>query len=577
MKRTLTFMITFVMLLSVIPALTAENASAAQWVYFSNQNDVSRPYRVGSDGKGLKRLGMQSAVYMEVAGDWIYYCSPALTGGAFRTSLDGATTETLIDGAYNDCYGVYLDNGNIYLPYICHSQMSSSGFTESNVDIYTSKGFTGTQCIDRRPAGYSGVISRFVGACDNRLYYRSADGNSYYGYTVDPAAPAQYPGAAYVQVLPPKLTGANSSIDPAYSTRGYFCRKYLRWSPVKNAEGYRVYVKNKSTGKYSQVAETKDTYISLTVRSSAADAEYMVTGIRGGKSYKAKLLPSSYNLGNSPANTSNGAISAELEGDRYVCLKDGIYRFDSSGGNKKKLSDMKASFLNVIDGKLYFASGSDIYRMEADGTGLWRMTAHRTALKIYDSRQLEVSAMAASGKNIFLSIRETSNGKQHTLILKADDSAATEVSSRKAENLSYIDGRIIYKGADGLVYSIDDDIEYNITVSPVNCVTAGEGVLYYGTSEGIFSMNSDGTNVKKVSGYSCDAIAADGKKIYFIGKDPSGSESWICKISTDGSGYRQLVKTDAESLNIIGSDLYYRGADGTVYKCGTSSSQAVTV
>lgn len=574
MKKTLTFITALVLLLGMLPAV---NAGAEEWLYFSNKNDVSRPYKVRSDGTGLTRLGMQSAVNLQVQGSWVYYCNPSLTGGAFRTSLDGRTTETLIDGAYNSCYGVYLDNGNIYLPYIANSSFSNSGYTESNIDVYTPKGFTGTQCIDRRAGTYSGVISKFVGAYDNKLYYRSADGNNTFGYTVDPSKPAAYPGGGYVQSLPYQLTyGENMTMDPGYSTSSYFCRKYLRWSPVKNAENYCIYVKNKSTGKYSKAAETKDTYISLTVRSSMADSEYMVAGIKGGKKYKAKLLSSSYDLGNSPANTSNGGICAEFGGNRYVCLSDGIYRFDGKGGNKKKISDMMGSFLNVIDGKLYFAAGSDIYRMEADGTGLWRMTAHRTALKIYDSRQLEVTAMASSGKNIFLSIRETANSKQHTLILKADDSSATEVSTRKAENLSYIDGRIIYKGADGLVYSIDDDIEYNITISPVNCVTAGEGVLYYGTADGIFSMSSDGTNVKRVSNYSCDAIAAEGGKIYFIGKN-SGSERWICRISTDGSGYRAMAKTGADSLNIAGGDLYFTEPDGTVYRCSTASPQAIKV
>ncbi|MDE7295362.1 MAG: DUF5050 domain-containing protein [Oscillospiraceae bacterium] len=577
MKKILTIFLAIVMAISVTTALSPTSSAAADWIYYSNKNDVDRPYRVRSDGTGLARLSMQSAVHMEVLGDWVYYCNPALTGGAFRTKTDGSVTEKLIDGMYNDCYGVYLDKGNIYLPYICHADFSDSGMIESNIDVYTSKGLAGTQCIDRRIAGYSGSISKFMGAYENRLYYKSADGNNYLTYTVNVNDLAPYPGASVTSTLPYQVSGEFSTINPGYSTTAYFARKYLSWKAVANAEKYCVYVK--SSGKYKKVKETTDTYASFTVRNSALDAEYMVTAVKNGKNYKAKLITPDYKLGNNPANMSNGGIAAELSGTHYLCLSDGIYTVNPNNNSKKKISDLSAKFLNVCDGKLYFASGSDIYRMEPDGSGLWRMTSYRTVCGIYDSRRLEICALAASGNSLFLSLRDVSKSEYHTLIMNTNDSSAREIGGRKAESPAYAADMIVYRGVDGLIYSISDEIEYNITTSPANCVTTDGSKLYYGDNSGIYTMNPDGTNVKKIYNSGCDSIAVSGKKIYFVKSEntASGKEKSICKISLDGSGYRQLVKADAKNLNIIGETLYYTDSTGTVYKCGTSGSQAMAV
>lgn len=577
MKKIITIFLAVITAISVTTAFAPKSFAAAEWIYYSNENDVSRPYKVRSDGTGLTRLGMHSAVHMQVLGDWVYYCNPSLTGGAFRTKTDGSVTEQLIDGMYNDCYGVYLDNGSIYLPYICHWDYSDSGLTESNIDVYTLKGLAGTQCIDRRAAGYSGSISKFLGAYDNRLYYKSADGNSYITYSVDVNNLAAYPGGTVTTALPYQVSGEFSLIDPGYTTKGYYARKYLSWTPVKNAEKYCVYVK--SSGKYKKVRETTDTFVSLTVRSTALNAEYTVTAVKGGKSYKAKLREPDYKLGNSSANMSNRGIAAEAGGTVYLCLNDGIYTVNPEGNSKKKISDLKASFLNVCGGKLYFASGSDIYRLNPDGSGLWRMTSYRTACGIYDSRSLEICALAASGNNLFLSLRDVSRSEYHTLIMKTDDISAKEIGGRKAESPAYAMDMIIYRGVDGLVYSISDEIEYNITTAPVNCVTASGSKLYYGDNSGIFTMNPDGTDVKKVYNAACESIAVSDGKLYFVKseKTASGRERSICKINLDGSGYRQLVKANAKNLNIIGDTIYFTDPSGIVYKCGTSGSQAVAV
>ncbi|MCM1579548.1 MAG: DUF5050 domain-containing protein, partial [Ruminococcus sp.] len=505
MKKIIAIIIAMVTAFTITAAFSPKTSAAAEWIYYSNKNDVSRPYKVRSDGTGLTRLSMQSAVHMEVLGDWVYYCNPALTGGAFRTKTDGSVTEQLIDGMYNDCYGVYLDEGNIYLPYVCHADYSDSGFIESNIDIYTSKGLSGTQCIDRKAPGYTGSVAKFMEVYENRLYYKSADGNSYLCYAVDASDPAPYPGASIISVLPPKVSGEFSGISPGYSTTAYFARKYLAWKPVKNAEKYRVYIK--SAGKYKKVGETTDTHITLTVRSSALNGEYMAAAVKNGKTYKTSFITPNYNLGNSPANMSNGGFAADVDGVHYLCLSDGIYTVNSSNNSKKKISDMKASFLNYSGGKLYFASGSDVYRMETDGSGLWRMTSYRTACGIYDSRRLEISALSVSGSSLFLSFRDVSKSEYHTLIMNADDSTAKEIGGRKAGSPAYAADMINYLGSDGLIYSISDEIEYNITVSPVNCFTTDGTILYYGDNNGIYTMSPDGTGVKKMYNSGCTAIA----------------------------------------------------------------------
>ncbi len=604
MKKLITTLLAVIILFTIavpIKSYAVEN----NWIYYSNHNDVGRLYKIRSDGTGITRLSIQTACDIEVLGDWLYYYNTSETGGAFRTKTDGSKTEKLVDGFENSCYGVYKDNGHIYIPYIYGNKISygEPGDYYSELLIYDVNGYYSKEVIDSSNQADSDYISRCIEVSNNWLYLQDRGEKNeieYYKYYLNYENNENYKEELItIKKLPQKINDKINKPDQKVNNSHFYRDKYLCWNSVNESEKYTVYRLNKTNGENKRLAETKDTYINLTVLDSDYNAEYKVVAIKTvngtAKTYKVNLTSTEHKLGNTSGNLSNGSFAVEYSGVHYVCLSDGIYIVDEKKNTKKKIWKGEAEHINISDGCFYFVCRNHLYKMKTDCFDEYMMTSIYKPLGYnvtsdMDTSHLEsinptINNVVVSDENLFINlIGENETYDVHFFKLKIDDSDAVEISIKMLENICAINSKIVYIGSSiggtSLIYSIDSDgkNETNISEKPANSICTYKNKIYYCNGDGIYNMNGDGTEVKLLYSTSCKSINIYDDKIYFIKAVPiiqeigTTDEYYICSINYDGTGYKELCKANTQSINIIDDWIYYRDFQGKMYRCKTDGT-----
>jgi len=67
---------------------------AGSWIYYQNQDDGSSIYRINIDGSGKEKLNDEISLYLNVVGDWIYYIKD---GSIYRIRVDGSDQHIVSD------------------------------------------------------------------------------------------------------------------------------------------------------------------------------------------------------------------------------------------------------------------------------------------------------------------------------------------------------------------------------------------------------------------------------------------------------------------------------------------------
>ena len=70
---------------------------AGEWIYYVNNSDGTRLYRVKTDGTGRQRLNQDWSVNIIVAGDWVYYVNNSEQMKLYRVKTDGSERQKLND------------------------------------------------------------------------------------------------------------------------------------------------------------------------------------------------------------------------------------------------------------------------------------------------------------------------------------------------------------------------------------------------------------------------------------------------------------------------------------------------
>lgn len=567
---------------------------AESYIFYSNHNDSGRLYRINSDSSGLTRLSMHTANDIEVLGDWVYYYNDSETGGVFRTKSDGSVTERLLDSSEADCYGIYKDNGHIYAAYIGNSSSSAGvSLMTSELAIYDKNGYFDTIVIDN---GYSADdLARYIEAEDNWLYFENTGlaGKSYYCFYIDYD---NYDDSSIsfkpLSNLPADIISKSSQISAGVTGSGFYREKYLHWDSVEGAEKYIVYVLNESTGKYKKLGETKGTQATLTVLDSQYNAAYMVGAVKNGKSYKVALTDKRLSLGNEQGNASNSPFTVSENGVTYIVLSDGIYSYDPSSGSKKCIfSGSGVTCLNAYNGRLFFAYRNHIYQMKTDGTGLAVMTSIYRAMGYSDgisstnfsATAVDVKSMTLCGSNLLVSLTANSSSYPRILLLKSDDSSCSQLRERQAVQSAAINNKYIFMGKDSRLYSLNTSTrdEYCISENPVNGYSCYNGTLYYSCDDGLYAAGPDGAGAKLIYNSPCKDVNVYNGYVFFTRKVISEgdkrnqeTEYVICKVKTDGSGYKELCSCPEEpaALNITADRIYCRLTSGKIITCNTEGN-----
>lgn len=68
-----------------------------EWIYYANNSDGTRLYRINIDGTGRQRLNQDWSVNIVASGDWVYYVNNSEQMNLYRVRIDGSERQKLND------------------------------------------------------------------------------------------------------------------------------------------------------------------------------------------------------------------------------------------------------------------------------------------------------------------------------------------------------------------------------------------------------------------------------------------------------------------------------------------------
>jgi hypothetical protein len=233
----------------------------------------------------------------------------------------------------------------------------------------------------------------------------------------------------------------------------------------------------------------------------------------------------------------------------------GIYKVKKDGTSKTKVSSDRAMYIYVVDDWIYYAQsveGDDIrkiYRTNTDGT-------LKEEIKLCNDNSLYYAdyEFNVEGDWIYTNVINPSEGKVQFYRVKVDGSARNLILDEQASRFSIENGWVYYIGwvpNEGYkeVCKIRPDGTQKTVILRTNTdgfglysLNVSEGYIYFTSDNqsadlgyiGIYKMNIDGTDVRKLTNTWCKHLCIVGEWIYFDGE--SEFERNTMKIKVDGTG-----------------------------------------
>jgi hypothetical protein len=238
--------------------------------------------------------------------------------------------------------------------------------------------------------------------------------------------------------------------------------------------------------------------------------------------------------GNTNGNINNSGLAALQNGWIYYDSGGGMYKIKTDGTGAAKLNEDTCWWINAAGEWLYYANGSDnykLYKIKTDGT---------SKTKVSDETMYAIHVIGDWIYYTDYSDSFDNSGKIYKM--KTDGTGKTLVS---------------------------DTISYSINVT-------GSWV-YYGTGSALFKIKTDGTGKRKLtedtSYYNLVGdINISGEWIYYT--EYSEYSGKLQKIKTDGTGKTLVNSGMSRDVNLAGDWFYYSNADDStrLYKMKTDGS-----
>ncbi len=234
--------------------------------------------------------------------------------------------------------------------------------------------------------------------------------------------------------------------------------------------------------------------------------------------------------GNTPGNITNGGLMA-LQGQWLYFNGYYLMKKNLSSGVVIKVSDDKASYINIIGDWIYYTTGKENYSMvkvRTDGTG-------RTILSGDQAEYMNVV-----GDRIYYA-NFSSYVKLYTMRLDGTDRRKV---SRYSDEISF------------WVNAFTDWIYYvNIFGNPDDYKELdNEDIEHLMMTKGIYRIRPDGSNAVQLNNFDADFMNVSNGWIYFINSDDA---DYIYKMKTDGSEQQVIAEEGASHLNVSGDFIYY--------------------
>jgi hypothetical protein len=263
--------------------------------------------------------------------------------------------------------------------------------------------------------------------------------------------------------------------------------------------------------------------------------------------------------GNSAGNINNMGL-AVLQDDwvYYSYIDEGfhLYRESLASGEKSKLNEDQAYYLNVSGDWVYYVNGTDkdaIYKIKTDGT-------ERTKINDIPSEYLVVI-----GDWIYFADR--SEGA-HGMIkrMQSDGSNLSTIINESAGYINYVDDSIYYINYNdsSAVYSLEIGswqqkklADYDST----GAIVEGPWLYYINYTRGssIYKISLNGGLPELLNDDHSDYLNIDDGWLYFMSHNRGGG---IVKMSVDGSSKPKILNDDySVYINIVGDWIYYLNRD----------------
>jgi len=278
--------------------------------------------------------------------------------------------------------------------------------------------------------------------------------------------------------------------------------------------------------------------------------------------------------GNTEGNILNGGFAVESEGIIYYSNDSGIWKVKNDNTGKTLISKDKASYLNAMDGWLYYKNAKEkgIFKIKIDGNEKTKICS--------DS----ITSMNIIGNNIYYSSSNEGKGNIKTSVYKirTNGSGKTIILPSYRSNNSYFNAE-----EDKLYYLIDENlIKINLDgtqklfVAPESVekfFVSGDWIYYYALrtfqKDALFRVNVDGSkkstivenagcfNVngnyvyyEKLSKFTKAEIIKDGFSVDF----DSEKLLSINRRNLDGTDDTKIIDVEATSINVVGDWIFYK-------------------
>jgi len=291
---------------------------------------------------------------------------------------------------------------------------------------------------------------------------------------------------------------------------------------------------------------------------------------------KSELPP---DVGNSCGNIVNGGFAAIKDGWIYYNGNDGcFYKMHDDCSEKTKLADHKASYINVVDGWVYYEYASDdgfyidedgfihtekygIFKMRTDGSEETLLIDEWLANCVTASDgwlyyQYDCDRMLPKdGGEGFDYIRDEENSG--IFKIRLDGSERTQVTSGDISEMNVVGDWIYYYGDD--LYKVRTDGTEKTSVLPQACCywinVVGDWIYY--RDDDIYKVRTDGTENKFVSNKIYNNINVADSWIYCDYWYEEGNSHPIYRMRLDGSEATRLCDESVGGINIVGDWIIY--------------------
>ncbi len=279
------------------------------WLYYYDykQNGV---FKMMSDGSSKKRLTSGTAYFINVVGDWIYFVDEGY-GNIRKAKTDGSSTSivpvVLPVTYYKFISDLTIFNNKLYFVY-------NGSLYNANLD--------GSNCewLYGRQDGVIGVLRQFV-IRNNQMYYINITNGKEIIYR------ANMDGTSITQITFTPSYNINISVNWIYYNNLNDNRKIYRTS----VDGELYPLQGSPFGE--------------------------MLGIRDQKTEKVS------------DDGSLGGLNVYGDWIYYGNESDGrnLYKIKTDGSNRTKLNDHPSTYINIVDGWIYYVSNATVYKMKLDG------------------------------------------------------------------------------------------------------------------------------------------------------------------------------------------------------------------